>query len=102
MAKKYVVRPSACYAGVLTLYLQTTELEGVFRDKYGFTTHRVILDCTKKPEAQLLFATSKFIMDHDGPHRTTLLIVYYNGHGFVQEEDGLERFYATGCVSARQ
>lgn len=79
---------------------QTTELEGVFRDRYGFTTTRVVLDCKpKKPQTQLHLATSQFISDYDGPHRTTLLIVYYSGHGYrQQEENGAERLYISGYV----
>ena len=62
--------------------MQTTELENVFRDRYGYNTKRVVLDCKyKKPQAQLQHATSQFIYDHDGSHRNTLLIVYYSGHG---------------------
>jgi len=49
-----------------------------------------------KPEAQLHYETSKFIVDHDGHHRTNLLIVYYSGHGILQEEDGVNQLYISG------
>jgi hypothetical protein len=79
--------------------VQTTELESVFRDKYHYTTTRVVLDCKKKkPQAQLHRATSQFISDYDGSHRTTLLIVYYSGHGYLEEENGVERLYISGYV----
>jgi hypothetical protein len=35
-------------------------------------------------------------MDHDGHHRTNLLIVYYSGHGILQEEDGGNQLYISG------
>jgi hypothetical protein len=74
----------------------------VFRDKYGYTTTRVALDCKKKPQAQLHRATSQFISDYDGSHRTTLLIVYYSGHGYLEEENGVERLYISGYASRSQ
>lgn len=79
--------------------MQTTELENVFRDRYGYNTKRVVLDCKhKKPQAQLSHATSQFILDHDGAHRNTLLIVYYSGHGHLDEEDGVQRLHIAGYV----
>ena len=78
-------------------HLQTTELENVFRDRYGFSTTRAVLDCKrKKPQAQLRQAISNFIYDYDGPHRTTLLIVYYSGHGHLEEENGSQSLYISG------
>lgn len=79
------------------VFMQTTELEHVFRDRYGYNTERVVLDCKhKKPQTQLRHAASQFIYDHDGSHRNTLLIVYYSGHGHLEEEDGVQRLHISG------
>jgi hypothetical protein len=78
---------------------QTAKLEEIFRVKYGFTTKTIVLDChRKKPENQLHLETAKFIDEHDGHHRTNLIIVYYSGHGFKQKEDGVPRLWLSGYV----
>ena len=85
------------------IFSQTAELESVFGDKFGFTTRRVILHCRDKhPQSQVNLAVAKFLSDYDGSHRTTLLIVYYSGHGLVREESGIERFYISGYASFRR
>ncbi|TLD09828.1 serine/threonine protein kinase, partial [Venturia nashicola] len=76
---------------------ETTELEKVFRERFGFTTQRVILDCKhKKPQTQLHLEASQFISDYDGPHRENLLIVYYCGHAHLEDQDGVPGLHITG------
>ena len=81
--------------------LQTAELEELFRDKFGFLTTTVVLDCRQKlPQHQLNSEVSKFMLDHDGPHRTTLLIVYYSGHGYTRPGKR-DQLYISGYVRWR-
>lgn len=64
----------------------------MFRERYGFTTRMVELDCRNKlPQNQLNVAVANFVSDFDGPHRTNLLIVYYSGHGIMKRLDGYEQ-----------
>jgi hypothetical protein len=81
--------------------LQTAELEELFRDKFGFLTTTVVLDCKRKlPQHQLNSEVSKFMFEHDGPHRTTLLIVYYSGHGYTRPGKR-DQLYISGYVRMR-
>jgi hypothetical protein len=70
--------------------------------KYGFSTKTIVLDSRlKKPENQLHLETAKFVDEHDGHHRSNLIIVYYSGHGFKQKEDGVQQLYLSGYVWRR-
>ena len=64
---------------------QVTELESVFRNLYGFKVYNEHLrDCASRPELQV----RKYLTDfaHDEDDERTLLIVYYAGHGFSDDE----------------
>lgn len=79
---------------------QTAELEELFKSKFGFTTKKAGLDCEyQKPQNQLHLEIMKFMAEHDGPHRTNLLIVYYSGHGYLQtDESEQDQLYISGYV----
>lgn len=79
--------------------MQVDELQWVFNDKYGFATEDIVLGVRhehEEPQAQLTRKLSNFISKYDGPPRTSLLIVYYTGHAFVESEDGKEQFHISG------
>jgi hypothetical protein len=63
---------------------QARELEGLFREKFNYTTSIVELNVGKKPQHQLDSYVSDFICQNDGPDN--LLIVYYTGHGVFNEQ----------------
>jgi hypothetical protein len=79
--------------------VQVDELRQVFNDKYGFATEKVVLGFShvhEEPQAQLTRELSNFISKYDGPPRTSLLIVYYTGHAFLEGEHGKEQFHISG------
>jgi len=45
-------------------------------------------------------AVARFVKDHDGPHRSHLLVVYYSGHGISKMKDGEETLFIAGYVDA--
>lgn len=72
----------------------------MFRENYGFETETVLLKChQKKPETQLLRDVTAFAYEHDGHHRTTLLIVYYSGHGYLDSVNGQQELHISGYAS---
>lgn len=79
---------------------QTADLEEVFSSTYGFRTQSVALEChQKKPEGQLLKHVASFIHEHDGHHSSTLLIIYYSGHGILDKVEGEDQFFISGYAS---
>ena len=74
----------------------------MFRETYGFATQTAILECQQsKPEGQLNHHVASFVHQNDGHHRGTLLIVYYSGHGILDQAGGEEQFFISGYGTKR-
>ena len=77
--------------------LQVDELDRLFRNNFGYNCKVVALDNRKRrPQAQFNSAMSNFVLEHDGHFRNNLLVVYYSGHGYCKELDGVDELFIAG------
>lgn len=73
---------------------QAQALAKVFSDKYGFTTETLVLDATtRNPDLTIHLKICKFLVEYDGPRRTSLIIIYYGGYAFTRGKDDNGRIY---------
>lgn len=73
------------------------ELDQLFRTDFGYECKVVALDNKRKrPQAQFNSEMSTFVLEHDGHFRNNLLIVYYSGHGYLKEIDGVDELFIAG------
>ncbi|KAF2789869.1 hypothetical protein K505DRAFT_252417 [Melanomma pulvis-pyrius CBS 109.77] len=63
---------------------EAEELQAMFRDRFYYDTELVHLNVSSKPQLQLNRYLNDFVENYDGP--TSLLIVYYTGHGVYRED----------------
>jgi len=74
--------------------LQVNDLGRVFEESYNFIVDKVIIG-NKLPQIEMSMHLSKFILEYSD--KSTLLIVYYAGHGWDKggpEGDFVLRGYA--------
>ena len=57
----------------------------MFDKSFNYTTTVAELHNKYHPQLQLCNAVNNFIKEHDG--KNNLLIIYYNGHGKLHDED---------------
>ncbi|KAL9117550.1 MAG: hypothetical protein Q9187_005912 [Circinaria calcarea] len=65
---------------------EVKKLQKVFQRKYNYTVSRLVIGREKAPQHQVNFKMAQFLLDQDG--QSSLLIVYYAGHGMPGNTPG--------------
>ncbi|KAF2260730.1 hypothetical protein CC78DRAFT_584513 [Lojkania enalia] len=74
------------------------KLTNLFRGRFNYICEQVKLETSKNPQNELNFAISQHIRNYDGPNN--LLIVYYTGHGRLDQLPGDERRLELSAASS--
>ncbi|KAK4540551.1 hypothetical protein LTR36_009081 [Oleoguttula mirabilis] len=69
---------------------EVKELNDLFAKRFNFHSNVLTLHDMKRPQAQLNHGITELILQHDGPCRSNLLIIYYTGHAVGVDNHALE------------
>ncbi|KAK5120563.1 hypothetical protein LTR85_006219 [Meristemomyces frigidus] len=69
---------------------EVDDLTTLFTQQFKFECSVLTLDDKRSPQLQLRNGIDSLVLKYDGSCRSTLLIVYYTGHGVGRDDDGLD------------
>jgi hypothetical protein len=66
------------------------DLETIFKDLYNFEVRKEKLHHKERAQAQMNEHLATFVRKYEKERKSTLMIIYYAGHGWSDGSDGAE------------